>query len=1473
MSIKIVDKIKNGLDVLNEEGQMQLFLSKMLKFVKWYYFDVRFHYCNTLTSAIKIGEIIFTNEIIDLVVFSDNWDLIHLIYSCFSCLRNTVLDDQEVSTSQFEKLVIILEFLFTNKYRLLDDSLIEKKNSYEKTILEMKNTAILFENNNDLQMDYFSGKKKTGETLLIKNIKNQFDFKESSFQIVQKIIEKEALSKSTIENQRNYISLLFHIKVLKQLDSNPKGGFVIFLCNLINQVLKPYLFQNFNCDKFTSYDFTFETINFSYMYLMLNDIEQLLGEDYIVKLLETFISFDRIFYDTYLISSEKMRSAKLQYSQALLDFLIKKLAKCQKNEAIVGLIIISLEFVLTRDEKDFKIEDSIAEQVLLVFQELTERTKKNILIEQTFIESNPDVILACVYYFFRTYNANITKKYMEHVQVFWQEIISAILAKDETTIENQFLYQIFLYYIVEFIWNNLKLNRMYKGSIQELFEQLREKIKTFKNSKNSSIFNFSIAIQFRLINFGELSEKEMNAFILLLSDLNLLGFYSSQGYSCKDYLRSKIEKYTSVEEIKKDEEFFNVLTAYLKATFNSKAIYDFHYLLAQVPAFFKDYLIEELAKYLTEALDPILIQEQELIQKLITKSEISFVEKQLLIYLSRKHECYSKDINYIMTSLLENQGIFVNYKDYKIIYDFMRKSLTPIVNLSARESYRRTYFFFEKFNDNENGIKTNTKIALQNIVDNFSDFEKAAMNILNLKLENDFFIDKFHKHPNFTRYYSREMHATILNDLLVYFSKVENKEEIYKNWKIVKEFEFDFQFLLDTTNRYGSDEDRQQECFEQAKNFFVNFTNSKLYFNILMTHSKEYLPFSINVKNKYVKNGNYASAFSCSEDENIFKPFLYGLLDYNYYYKKLRSGFCLFKNLYNIGYKMSYLFPNENDLLYYGVSNSLANYFFEEIDKYSDEERFLFCFNVSSIIYRTYEKIPVPRYPQLLHFYREAIIGLSRLFSENNITEDVTTCKETDDRSFKNIILYYTGKNLYCFIKDKIISSYDGNDYLKSETMTLKEAYDLIDNEYVPIFEAMLSIDANLKSNDILSIINSWIPGDSYVSTVENEKQKLIYFATKIVHPFLKYLCSKQIEYDSNEYIRLTVEFFTKFSTFVWEYEENDPEGQLKQYAVTRCGILDILQNILDSLNINFKLINFSKVFEESYSALNSIKYDGQMKFDIEGLSVNCKINLFLNLIVVLIKLSGIEGVENGQKILNSSFNFRYKYLSLVKELKKLILDNKNQPFSNKSAFFLLSFPLDADFVEIPQELDENSDDLYKLFIEYSNFLRSFLDFKGFKNNHVGSTFKNVLDSLLQILNKLEKLKHKEYLTKCFEEVLIILENLKDYEIETNGSFEQERFSFLILILKTLKFFDREATFCTSSIELSIKNCFIDNSTGKIKEFIDDSCLNDGLKHHEKLNFDSYCRLLLNLCDIKKRGEDNQVVISLKKNIGILEKM
>ena len=180
----IVERIQKNLDVFKEEAFIYGFLVKILKFLKWYY--ISFGDSSTsknLDSFIRFRNLIFTNEIIDLIIYSDNWDLIYIIFCCFNCLLNTVLDIQKVSTSQFEKLIAIYEFLNIHQYRLLDDSLSEKKILLEETFFVNKSTSRVFEDINNLKMEYCSD-NKTKKTLFIKNIKEKFDFKESSFLIV-----------------------------------------------------------------------------------------------------------------------------------------------------------------------------------------------------------------------------------------------------------------------------------------------------------------------------------------------------------------------------------------------------------------------------------------------------------------------------------------------------------------------------------------------------------------------------------------------------------------------------------------------------------------------------------------------------------------------------------------------------------------------------------------------------------------------------------------------------------------------------------------------------------------------------------------------------------------------------------------------------------------------------------------------------------------------------------------------------------------------------------------------------------------------------------------------------------------------------------------------------------------------------------------------------------------------------------------
>ena len=321
------------------------------------------------------------------------------------------------------------------------------------------------------------------------------------------------------------------------------------------------------------------------------------------------------------------------------------------------------------------------------------------------------------------------------------------------------------------------------------------------------------------------------------------------------YLTNKIEYYNdSIENIKKDEEFFKKFNVFLQAMFNSRAFYNTNFLLKEKSKVLLDYVLEEFAKYLNETCQPILDVEQELIKKILMQSEISLVESNVLLYLSKKHEIYSKDVNcFLNSSVIKCIGLEMNLKDYKQIYNFMQKSLSPIVNLYSKDTLgKRTVFHFERLKENEAGILTNAKIALDNVIEKYSSFEKAFSSLLYLNLDNDFFIDKFHKGPKLMKNYDTEIHATNLNKLLNYFAKVENKEETYNNWRIVREFEFHFQFFVDVIYKYGKFYGRDDEiliqCWDEATKFFVTFTRSRFYYNVLKRFVKEYLPFYVNIQ-------------------------------------------------------------------------------------------------------------------------------------------------------------------------------------------------------------------------------------------------------------------------------------------------------------------------------------------------------------------------------------------------------------------------------------------------------------------------------------------------------------------------------------------------------------------------------------------------------------------------------------------------
>ena len=1482
LSLIIVDRIQKNLDVLKEEALIYEFLVQILKFLKWLSISFGDRYqSEKLASFIRFKNLIFTNEIIDLIIYSDNWELIYIIFCCFNCFFNVLFDDQEVSTLQFEKLIAIYEVLHIQQYRLLDDPLIEKKILLEETFFVDKSASRVFDDINNLKMNYYS-EDQVKKTLFIKNIMQEFDFKESSFLIAQKLIQKESLSKSINDNPKNYVSLLFHIKILKTLNSNPRNGFIIFLCHLLNNVVYQHFYDSYSANRFVAKGDFDDCINFSYLYLMLDDFERQLDEDCAVKFMETCLLFNSRYFENYMVQKGNEIDIKLKSCQALLSFLEKKLKEHENNDNIIGLIVASFENIYPT-AIDEKFEASITEQVLFIFNDLTKKLDKNIFKESSFIDSNPHSLLSCLSYFSKINNTSIKDQILEKVETFWHYMNASLLSKDVKIIENQFLYQTFFLYCNSYIYRILTNPPKLSCTIEEFFIQIREKMQELKNSEQCSFYNLLICTQMK--NLICESETEKEELIYFISEINLLGFHLPMSEYLIDHLIKKIESFdNSIKNIKKDKEFFKKFEVFVKAMFNSRSIYDTRFLLKEKSEFLLDYVLEEFVIYLNETCEPILNQEQELIKKLLIKSEVSFVEKNVLLYLSKKHEFYSKDINHFLNCLLQFHGMELNLKDYKQIYIFLQKSLSPIVNLYSKGDFnKRVFFYFEYMKKNESGILTNAKIALDHVIEKYSAFEKAFSNLLDIKLENDFFIDKFHKGPNLMKHYDTDIPSTNLNKLLNYFAKVENKEETYNNWKIVREFEFHFQFFMDVIYKYEKRNGRNREitiqCLDEAKKFFVTCTRSRFYYNVLKRFVKEYLPFSLFAKNDYIKKGNYKYLFEKME-ENLFNRFFHETLENDYRFKRLRTGFVFLNNLWGFSCKFQILFPGwkseeELDLLYYGVANSLASYFLEEFHQYSDEETSIFSYNLCSIIQKSDEKIPILKYPQLFTLYKEGTICLARIVKKNNITENVIKDQKIDDQSFKNLFFYYIQKNFCTFVKDKIISNFDGEVYLKHNS--LQEAKNLIDN-YIPICEAMFSMEAQSK-NSILSNICDLIPSNADVEEKEKgEKEKLFYLAFKIRHILLKHLCIRQIENENDKFISEMINFFTKFSTYVVKFDDDEDKDKvwLKKIALVRCDILAIIQSILDSLKIDIKLMEFTNVLKKEYINSNDIKYDEQIEFKIDDLSLNCKVNLALNLFLVFINLCGFDadnvsgGVANGRRNLNSSVSFRLNYLRLVKELKKLILENKDDPDSNKSAFYLLTYPLDGEFVEIPQDFNENWEDLFKLFIEYNIFLRSFQEFNGFKDNHSGNTFKNILATLLQILNKFEKGIQKEYLVLCFEEFMKTLDVLKVYEIHKRDSLEQERFSFFIMILKLFKFFDIDAVFSTSSAELMIKNCFYDKSNGNILNFIDFSLLKLELEDYYNIECDIYSKLLINICDIEI-DQSNNSKIKIKTKFGIFQ--
>ena len=271
-------------------------------------------------------------------------------------------------------------------------------------------------------------------------------------------------------------------------------GFIIFLCHLLNNVLKKHFYDQYHANQFASKHEFKDCINFSYLYLMLDDFERQLGEDCAVKFLETCLVFNRKYFINYIVQKGNEVDINLKSCQVLLSFLGKKLKEHGRNDSIIGLIVASFEktYPKTIDEK---LEELITEQVLFVFNDLTKRLNKNIFRESSFIDSNPILLLSCLSYFSKINNTSIKNQISEKVETFWYDMNASLLSKDETLIENQFLYQTFFLYCNQYVSTFIIQFPQLSCSIEFFLKKIREKMQELKNSEPFSFYNLLICTQ------------------------------------------------------------------------------------------------------------------------------------------------------------------------------------------------------------------------------------------------------------------------------------------------------------------------------------------------------------------------------------------------------------------------------------------------------------------------------------------------------------------------------------------------------------------------------------------------------------------------------------------------------------------------------------------------------------------------------------------------------------------------------------------------------------------------------------------------------------------------------------------------------------------------------------------------------------------------------------------------------------------
>ena len=1515
LSSKIIDLIKSDQDNLVEikkyENKLLEFLNILRNFLSFIFHGSSFHK----------HFVVYSDELLQLLLYTDNWELIHNIFFMLKINNITIPSNicfLERSLKLIESryiLAYIERFFFKQKivnnainpyykHFLNDKKFIESKKGIESFVTDLQCSSNEPESESCSLSGKFKSKEPNGipESFEIQNFNEVYPKTKHSFHILQEILKEKNHEDLRETDFEMFVHLNYSIKFLKQNDE-PFKGINYLICQMVLTTLRysPTYYYN-NDINYDIYHYQNYVAVFLFCPLIVTK-----EKNYLKNLLRSF---------EYSSLSQIIKNYK--DSEGFYRYLTKKICEVSNelllaysdDYEIIDLIffnlVVSCYDLLNSNTNDIKFYEHLLPFIKGFFEKhfvKNEEFQKDPILQLSnqFISR----IFLDMCHMICTMNMQLdTVFFFEEINQIYNKIIETIMAHDFSDLKLKYPKIYCFQTIFTFLSPVIKDARNKKEKCKTLtFKNLLLKVKACKNQESFLFYGYFIVQFLEQIkeNHKDITDltDEKSALFEIVEELYLKQnvYLSYECFSlCDEWNSQDLDKLPTLDDLEKNERAFKNCEIYFKIYFRVSLLIGNKKNQPYIRSVFKNYeplITKVLFNYYKEIHTKYIIPDindlKEMGKQFKSDLDNQAIYKIYLNFMIFKYRKLKRGITKLIYNFKDNINNEFSESELNLVIDSINEVFSHPLMLPIREKYYHKYSLnYSNYQNEEKKKISCCTYVFNKILDHFDNFVKSYRNLKEICKKNDIILlDFFSNKKKFSHYYwSRKFNDQLAEFYLNVFQKVDFFE-ICDDLQSLGKMKF-LLYFLKAVNIENPEYENYLKLGQKIEGVFSE---------ILSDFSQDYLKSQISEYEFYNKNNlwDYSSMSSSREDNQYY---YYVACFSNNYSKSLMKGYKLVNRILNLPKRLYRFAMNNFSEQDKEKKNKLEKFIKDLIKnltkKYSEKD--LTKLNLV-------EANPVLVYNTLMsallsniinNFIAEHLGGyfaksrkyLKKITDFNKSLVEFCASYKIDNKISKKaevsfdlfvkvanlhaIVIYYNGQGVYYI--ESVLKSVCNN-------LTSKALLDKIDSRlplYKEWFDSVGLIDNILEKYNWIYKISDSSTYNTFENTEQGKKQKENHF--KVYQIAGQSALSQLIKqnYPASDFSYL-FNILRNLYRVLCELEIETLNRKIIYLKFT-----ETIQKMFDFFNLaTFDLKEESGLYKEiQLEVLNEKEKTEKnvcniFKFevDLNGLTLTKQISIFTHIFITYAHFTNWNDsypncTESFKKLL-TTITFTRKIILFLFNLFQKIQEN-NLFEENKEAFyFLLSKTMSPFSENFSKQLPEQN--RLEYFAENMEIVKKYIKIylspenTNFDHNDFCSLLKIVLYIIGDPILKTDKNKAKI----IFDDVKNIIINLGIVRINYYASYaEINFFYFLTIFEKMIEFYDENENLQRINIELKLKDLFYDNYSSKQKTSIklEDLSENSDLATDFNFNGKLFYEVFHKLCEFS--NEENKTIV-LRPGTGI----